>query len=438
MIVTPSCKKPDDDILKAGAEGDSDEGFWSVDLDLPPADDGADELGTGEDPVLVPTGVCLSESGLNAFGYRHQCTGILDLSFEGTVVVAGTTYDFESGTSFDFGPGASNPTWWEQPDAYDNPLVAACCGPYDYDLNATGQAEKTPYVNNCIADSVQQACIGMPAFIEKLAAELPPDTDHKELIQGQMAKMAEHIDTHTDDCFWSLYEQAPGPSGAAWNELGGTTYAFCWTSNDCATVTLGASRIDDWTTVHDIPDPVPEWATCVNWDDNNTSVIPTASVAVPGYDAVASSSLAPGASLSVSSTFGTQGLTLDATASAMTTATNSATTAMIVSQLNLIGATPTAGPSADPKPIYDSKLALDGPLEPLIFGTKWVVTPGDAVFIAAVHFDGGSRVVEMVNATRLSFWQTSTGWEFAPFELEYEDGAGIIWTLTIDDLRFTP
>jgi hypothetical protein len=122
-----------------------------------------------------------------------------------------------------FGVGQTNPDYWTDPDSYELPLVAACCGPFDYE-NPTTQ-EKVPYVNNCLYDAVQQICIGLPHFLRKQAEET-------NVGDGKLALewLADRIESNAEECRSGLWGGRPtwtrwsGNQSTLGNELGASRY----------------------------------------------------------------------------------------------------------------------------------------------------------------------------------------------------------------------
>lgn len=416
-----ACQPPidDDPFADEGGESEVGDGVFLVEVDLPAGET------DGEEPALIPTGHCLTVAQDPLFGYTHQCEGELGVSWVGVGVVVGKEYPFSGHTGFGFGPGQANPDWWIEPDDYDNPLVAACCGIFDYDNPTT--EEKLPYVNNCIFDSVQQLCLGLPRFIDRLAEQIPEAEENRSAKQKALGDISDYIDGHTSDCIWAFWEPPPGPLGSGVNELGGTEYSFCWTNNDCVTFALDNSTIYDWTTAHDIPEPVPMWDVCHSWDDNNTSVVPTANIEVPGYSFSETGLALPGALVLLSSPFGFETLVLDEAASRVASRLDAAGS-IVVSQLTL-SAVETDG-------VRTPMVTLDTPMRPQLGPLGWVVPAGEASFTATVAFDGGSRIVAMSNTGDMVFRQTSIGWEFELFQLNYVDRSGHQWLLDVSDLKF--
>src|SRR5688500_557681 len=102
---------------------------------------------TGGEEQSLPTGECIQKPRDGLHGYWHQCEGWLEASFE----VKYNNKSYGGTDILTFGPGQTNPDYWTDPDSYELPLVAACCGPFDYE-NPTTQ-EKVPYVNNCLYDA---------------------------------------------------------------------------------------------------------------------------------------------------------------------------------------------------------------------------------------------------------------------------------------------
>src|SRR5690606_38223027 len=156
---------------------------------------------------------------------RHQCAGQLELSFD--------IQDETGEANFVFGPDASNPSLWLEPDSYDLPLVAACCGAFDYDSPTSEQ--KTPYAINCLADGVQQVCTALPHLLRREAAKLDPISE--EIVKN----FADDIEDEAPEC-WDALWGAFDPEGT-WNMVTDTS----WSPKSGATITLNWLEVTDWT-----------------------------------------------------------------------------------------------------------------------------------------------------------------------------------------------
>jgi hypothetical protein len=408
-IVLAACKPPDAPT-KSGTE---DTGIFIPNVDFP------GETGGEEQPL--PTGECVQYPDGKSSGYWHQCDGWLEVSFE-------AEYNNKSygGTDIlNFGPGRTNPDYWTDPDSYELPLVAACCGPFDYESPTT--QEKVPYVNNCLFDAVQQICIGLPHFLRKQAEEAGAG-DGKLALQW----LAGRIESNVSECRMGLWAGGPpGPDGQAINQLSGTSWAL---PNTPATIRIVDSEIYDWTIVGD----VPELTECFGIYDNDTAIVPTAPFNGPGTVGGGTTFfLAHDSSASASGPWGATGWFTVLAGTSSATFDDDALGAPIVSGLRLdadAGHVSLAGESGGP---IDARLVLSEILRPSVEGGEHVVNVGDATFTAALSIAGQSRIVPMRNTDPIVFRYDDGVWEYDPFELAYDEMDVGQWTLTIDGLSFS-
>jgi hypothetical protein len=67
------------------------------------------------------------------------------------------------------------------------------------------------------------------------------------------------------------------------------------------------------------------------------------------------------------------------------------------------------------------------------------VDPGKAHFVAALAFEGDSRIIDMTNTNALVLRENPTGdWELQPFELSYADHESGAWTVSLGQMSFRP
>ncbi len=380
--------------------------------------DFAGESGGEEQPL--PAGECIQFPDGKSSGYWHQCEGKLEISFKAQY--KGKTH---GGTDIlSFGPGRTNPDYWTDPDSYELPLVAACCGPFDYE-SPTSQ-EKVPYVNNCLYDAVQQTCIGLPHFLRKRAEETSVG-DGKLALQW----LAARIEKNASACRSALWAGGPpGPDGQAPNQLSGTSWS---PPNTPATIQIVYSEIYDWTSVGN----VPELTECFGIYDNDTAIVPTAPFKGPGPVCGKTFPLAHNGSATASGPWESMGsFTILADTSAATFGQDDFD-ALVVLGMRLDADAGNVSFAGESGGLDNARLVLSEILHPSIEGGEHVVNIGAARFTAALSIAGESRIVPMRNTDPIVFRHDDGVWEFDPFELVYDETGVGQWSLTIDRLEFS-
>lgn len=375
--------------------------------------DFAGETGGEEQPL--PTGECVQKPQGGLYGYWHQCEGWLEVSFEAKY--KGKSYG--GADILYFGIGQTNPDYWTDPDSYEMPLVAACCGPFDYDYPTT--EEKVPYVNNCLYDAVQQICIGLPHILRKQAE----DTDVGD---GKLALefLADRIQKNASDCRSGLWEGGPpGPHGQAINQLSGTSWSPPKTP---ATIRIVNSEIYDWTIVSDITDLTK----CSGIYDNDPAIVPTAPFSGPGSFLP----LAENSSATASGPWFSEGRFTISKETSRATIDHDESGSVLVTGLRLDAEPTSVFIAGHTVAINYARLLLPVILRPSSEGDEWVVGMGDATFTAMLTISGGSRIASMRNADPIVFRHSEGVWEFDPFDLVYEEVGVGQWTLTLDGLDF--
>lgn len=130
------------------------------------------------------------------------------------------------------------------------------------------------------------------------------------------------------------------------------------------------------------------------------------------------------------------GATLSPSAGSFTLVQEATTAAVLVTGLEL-GLGPTMVVAGnDPLVLDRSSLVLQNVLEPSTVAGDYVVSAGAATFTVTATFEGGSRIVPFINADRIHFRATSTGWELDPFELVHDEPGIGTWSLDFDGLIF--
>jgi hypothetical protein len=370
-----------------------DEGLFKPDVDLP-----EDE----SEPVLLPPGECNQGPYLNTYGYVHQCVGKIRVGFDAA--------SHSGEDSFEFGPGKVNPLYWSEPDNYELPLVAACCGPFNYENPTTEQ--KGPYVNNCLFDSVQQTCHGIPYLLRRQAERT--DNLIKKLA---LKKLAKDLEGKAGECLTALY--AGGASQDTPNRLSGTT----WTPKQNVTITLVEAEITDWTQEGEV-----DWNTCRSMFENDPAVIPTVPFEVPDTVAITNASLLTSAAATATGPGGLTAAVLLAPTHSTLTLARLSDGLVVVSGLRLVADT-----SSSPEPsLTHAALTLRDVAVPQL-------NVGHAHFVATLAFEGDSRIVDMTNTTAMVVRENDEGdWILQPFELSHFDPASGAWTLHLDQLSFRP
>ena len=401
-----ACSTPD--IIDVEVlETSGDDGLFAPDVDLPEADTDEDP-----DPVFLPPGECIQFPIPGIFGYRHQCDGLIKVSFDA---------QGETGQdSFTFGPGKTNPDYWTEEDSYPQPLVAACCGQFDEDV----EDDKLPYLNSCLFDAVQQICHGLPWFLRRQAEALPNDEVIKKVAINSLANTVEN---NQADCVQSLWGGGPpGPEGLYPNEIEGTQ----WSPANGVDIKIDEIQVYDWTS-----DGEEQWSTCTGMFDNDDAVVPTAPFEVPGVIASTNFDLLEGSAVMGSGPFEASGL-LSPSQGSMTLASlqdgTSALTAFSISSGQ--NAVTVAGEAIN---IERAQLRLERALHPVRVTDEYYVSDGDAHFIASLIVAGERRMLTMINQGPLVFSQRLEGsLEFEPFELIYDEFGVGTWTLEFDGLSF--
>jgi hypothetical protein len=404
IMVVCSCK-PNGDETETGKLGETggDEGLTIPDVDLP--DDESEA-------VPLPAGQCLQQPYLNTYGYVHQCEGVIRLGFD-----AGS---YAGEDSFEFGPGKTNPLYWVDPDSYELPLVAACCGPFDY-VNSTTE-EKLPYVNNCLVDSVQQICHAIPYLLRR-QAERSNDAVKKLALNS----LANDVEGKAGECLNGLW--GGGASDETPNRLIGTT----WAPKQNVTFTLIEAEITDWTEAGEV-----EWNTCSSMFENDPAVIPTAPFEVPGTVGRTNATLLASAPAMGTGPGNSSAAFMPTPAHSTLTLAHDLDGAVHVSGLRLV-ADPSSRESDAELALTHASLTLRNVAATRAEDGQHSVEAGQAHFIAALAFEGDSRIVDMTNTTAMVLRENLEGdWELGPFELSYSDPVSGAWTLSLGQMSFRP
>lgn len=320
-----------------------------------------------------------------------------------------------------FGPGATNPDLWVDPDSYELPLVAACCGPFDY-ANATS-AEKQPYIRNCLADTAQQVCHALPYLLGKAAEET---NDVAEEIALKWA--AGEVKKREDECLQALWNG--GPTMTDPTRLIGNS----WSPFNDVTFELVDAEVWDWTVDGEV-----NWRTCESFYENDPAVVPTAPFQVPGTVAMGQASLLSGTSMSGSGPGNSVATIVPSTSGSSLTVAYMADGSLQVTGLLLEASAATVEVFGVEGQLERSSVTLTEPLVPRSAGGEHTVGIGDGKFVATATFEGGSRTIDFTNADPIVFRQTTAGqWEFDSFDLTYTESGFGTWTLSFDGLLFQP
>jgi hypothetical protein len=408
-IALCACKTQGDEV-EPGMFGETEHqpGIFEPEVDLP-----SGETGDEPDPVELPPGKCIQLPDPYVYGYVHQCEGSIQVSFRA---------DSHSGSYFfTFGPGATNPDLWMEPDNYDLPLVAACCGQYDY-ANPTIE-QKLPYINSCLLDAAQQICRGIPYLLRRTAAQ-----SDDAIKKAALKTAAKDMEARASECLYYLWRG--GPTKEDPTRLLDKT----WSPKNNVSFTIVDAEVVDWTIDGEV-----SWNTCSSMYDNDSAVVPTASLEIPGAIAMTQASLAPGTAMTGSGPGDSKATIVPSTSNSSLTLAHIADGTLRVSGLRL-----EAGPSMVSVygldgTIERSLMILREVMEPRSAGGEYTVGIGDAHFVVTATFEGDSRIIDFTNADPIVFRQTvAGGWEFDPFDLFYTERESGTWTLSFDGLLFYP
>ncbi|KIG14250.1 hypothetical protein DB30_06999 [Enhygromyxa salina] len=416
IVAACACSKAEGDLVtEEDLEAIDDAGLLQSDI----ASGSTDKM----EPVLLPAGECVQVPVSKVYGYQHQCEGEISVSFG-----AG---DIEGQESFMFGPKVSNDKYWVDPDSYDKPLVAACCGSFDY-TNPTPE-DNAPYVSSCMFDAVQQVCQGLPYFLRKQAEEESDDAK-----KAQIDALAASVDNKTKECLKALWAGGPpGPGGTSTSELAGTS----WSPVTDATITIDGLEIHDWTQAGDLP-----WRTCSGMFENDDAVIPTTAFKLPGASETTRAVLVPGSIMTGVGPLEASGVIVPWAFASSLTIADMSDMSVRISGLQL-----RAGYSAmmvleEHVQLKRASVTLRNPIVPSEDEGEYTVAPGAANFVATAVLEGGgevvegdSRIIDMVNQGPIVFRKGPAGeWVFDPFELVYEEPHFGPWALRFDGLIFRP
>lgn len=319
------------------------------------------------------------------------------------------------------GPGASNPDFWIDPDSYENPLVAACCGPYD--PTSYPPEFKYVYATNCLFDAVQQICHGLPLFLRKQAAE----TDGA-IKKAALNSLANTVEANKADCFTHLYGAgAPGPNGSLGNQLDGTN----WSPQNNVTFTIEETWSEGWTEEGDVT-----WSTCTGIFDNDDAVIPTAPPQSPGAIAISDGVLNPGTTGMGSGPAWSSGVILPSSGAMRVEHMDDSSTN--INSLRLHAANSSVTVNNQDYLLERSSISLREPTPSEHAGQDYIVDTGRATFVSTIIANSDSWMIEMVNDDPIIFRLVGDDtWDFDPFDLVYEEPGVGTWRLSLDGMTFS-
>jgi hypothetical protein len=397
------------------------------------ADDAADEVGdeTGdEEPTELGPGECRHNYDENdpVVGIQYQCEGDLFTSLSFTVDGDDCLDLLGEGwcnQSFTFGVNF-------QP--YAAAEVIACCGEYDYEYAATIR-------EYCAYDMYQQLCISLS---ERLQAAINDDMFGP--YDDEAAEIQVWIADHYHDCFNALNanNSATLPEVVSHWNLG--------TFGDLEDVSLNIEAPTELLGAN-LPVDEAEWLSCNSANGNNDQVFEDAHTPdggiVIGVDLAANVDIVlvgpsiMGGTVTASATFehdcGPRGcpaaeFSFDSVGSQFTleefdvfeddaVAITNGTASLTADRLQIRLWTQAAG--------YE---VLD-PTSGLLLGYE--IPAGAAQFvISGLTADVGSNRFMTVNSTDMWISESRGIWNIDTFDLEFTDGKGGLWTVTIDDSRW--
>jgi hypothetical protein len=314
-----------------------------------------------------------------------------------------------------------NPSLWIEPDNYELPLVAACCGPFDYETATFEQ--KLPYLNSCLLDTAQQTCHAIPHLLRKAAEEADSLIDEIALKTA-----ANELESREDECLHDLW--SGGPTDDDPTRLLGRT----WTPKAGVSFTIIDSEVYDWTIEGDVT-----WNTCSGMYENDPAVVPTAPFQVPGVIAMTQTSLAPGTTMTGSGPGESTATIVPSMQSSSLTLADLADGSLRVTGLLLEAESAVVNVYGVEVNLERASMVLANPLAPRFAGGEYVVGMGSANFVVTATFEDDSRTVTFTNVDPIVLRETTAGaWEFDPFDLSYTERGIGTWVLSFDGLLFPP
>ncbi len=380
----------------------------------PPANDGpldgADEVG-GElppmdpesPPVPIPSGVCITAEDPPYHGIRHHCGGTMDLAITGSALGNEVDQDI----FMNFGPGVPG-------DSYEDPLVAACCGEYDFEQPASSQ---TAYWRNCLYDAVQQSCASLPHYLWDMAAAA--EAEDKHVLADQLTKLGNDLGSGDGQyaCIDTLFNG--GPAEDTFNIIQNTT----WNPAYDVWITIDSLEIVEVA----LPEEPSEWQTCKSIFENDHTVIPDIHPGpvwdVLGFDAGA---------LALSAAELDLKLVPDDSSELLLGEDSDGS--LVLGTLQLQGG-PLIVEGVEIDRWRIGSFRMQTVLEARD-GSFWIPA-GALSLVVAVVADGDTRSLATTNASTIVLRETVDGWAIEPFSLVYTLDDGDAWTLDTTELDFS-
>lgn len=149
------------------------------------SDGGIADVGPGE----LDRGECIADAKPTGgvYGYRHQCGGMF-------VAHLGLSHANESYEIYI--PAPARIPFGDEP--YESPKVMACCGAMDRQLPLADQP--STYVENCLLDFRQQACLSLATGL----ATLVDDGSIPTAYRSRALQIQHYLAQHTDACLTAL------------------------------------------------------------------------------------------------------------------------------------------------------------------------------------------------------------------------------------------
>ncbi len=378
----------------------------------PPLDDGpmtggADDVGElppvdpKDPPVPLPSGYCVTSEDPPYQGIRHQCGGTIDLS------ITGEAWDtpVDQAIYLNFGPETPG-------DSYEHPLVAACCGEYDYEQLASSQPA---YWENCLYDAIQQSCSAVPYYVWDMAEAAA--AANKLVLADQLTKLGNDLSSgeRQYECINAFWVEGPVDFFNVITDRHWNPAYDVWINLDFLEI-LDVS----------LPEDPSEWLTCKSIFENDDTVIPD---------------IHPGP---VWSTLGLKSGSLDLSGDAiLATLVPDESSELLIgrdsSGVALLGALQLHGGPTRVEGVeierwgirsLRSVAMVDG-------GDGSVSIPAGALsLVAAVVVDGDTLSMPATNHRPMVLRENPDGWAIDGFSVVYTQDNGDAWTLDSSTLVF--
>jgi hypothetical protein len=389
---------------------------------------GKTRLGGGESegPKALGPNECHHNVTEEFVGYRMQCVGELFTTLDFNLPLG---FNCESALGAKF--CSQHHVFGPPNDTYEAPDVMACCG------EAWNSQYDDVYLEHCNNDVIQQVCITLAKRMEGYILD-----GTFGAYTGQASALQSWIATNYTECFNTLYANDTNPDPRALESSWKIPNKPAWKIIDDMVIHIDAGTESIGVLRPDSPD---DWITCNGANGNNDELFEDTTTPNGGIVAgvelsadVLGELVGPeifGGTVSSSTTFGTSCLphgcptalfSYDVDGPAFTLEdlnlyTQSFTITNGLSWLTVDRARIELWGQAPGKAIHDQDGRLIG----------YMIPTGEARFLLAGASDGKHNRFIGTNATDIEISVLHGAWAVRSFVIEYEDGGGNDWTLTL-------